>query len=92
MATRPVDAKAAERCASIVGAKQNGDEPPPCHVSVTDVALSWFPQNATFDDRCRQNRQQPASRDRVAILHWPCTQVPALANPPTRRAREAKSL
>ena len=65
LAPRPVDAKAAERCASIVGAKQKGDEPPPSHVSVTDVALSWLPQNATLavndrdgdpgaDDRCRQ--------------------------------------
>jgi len=42
MAQRPIDAKAAERCASIVGAKQTGDEPPPSHVSVTDVALSSF--------------------------------------------------
>jgi hypothetical protein len=39
--------KAAERCASIVGAKQKGDEPPPSHVSVTDVALSYFPHFAT---------------------------------------------
>jgi len=65
MAQRPIDAKAAERCASIVGAKQRGDEPPPSHVSVTDVALSSFPQNATLavndrdgdpgaDDPCRQ--------------------------------------
>ena len=36
---RPIDAKAAERCASIVGAKQKGDEPPPSHVSLTDVAV-----------------------------------------------------
>jgi len=28
MAPRPIDAKAAERCASIVGAKQKGNEPP----------------------------------------------------------------
>jgi len=47
MAQRPVDAKAAERCASIVGVKRKGDEPPPSHISVTDVALSFFPQSAT---------------------------------------------
>ncbi len=41
MAQRPIDSKAAERCASIVGAKQKGDEAPPSHVSVTDF-LSWF--------------------------------------------------
>ncbi len=29
MARRPIDAKAAERCASMVGAKQKGNEPPP---------------------------------------------------------------
>jgi hypothetical protein len=39
MAQRPIDAKAAERSASIVGAKQKGDEPSASHVSVTDVAL-----------------------------------------------------
>ena len=47
MAPRAIDAKAAERCASIVGAKQKGDEPPPSHVSGTDVALSSFPQTTT---------------------------------------------
>jgi hypothetical protein len=44
MVPRPIDAKAAERCASIVAAKHKGDELPPSHVSVTDVALSYFPQ------------------------------------------------
>jgi len=47
MARRPIDVKAAERCASIVAAKQKGDEPPPSHVSVTDVALSYFPHFST---------------------------------------------
>jgi hypothetical protein len=44
---RPIDAKATERSASIVAAKQKGDEPPLSHASVTDVALSPFPQKAT---------------------------------------------
>jgi hypothetical protein len=53
-----------ERCASIVGAKQKGDEPPASHVSVTDVALSYFPQNATGLDHQRResNGSRPAGR------------------------------
>ena len=41
MAPRAIDAKAAERCASIVGAKQKGDEPPTSHASGT-VAVPAF--------------------------------------------------
>jgi hypothetical protein len=48
MAPRAIDAKAAERCASIVGAKQKGNEPPASHAPVTDVALSPSPQKATL--------------------------------------------
>jgi hypothetical protein len=44
----PIDAKAAERCASIVGAKQKGDEPPASHASVTDVGTVAVP---AFCDR-----------------------------------------
>ncbi len=47
MTQRPIDAKAAKRCASIVAAEQKGDEPPPSQVSVTDVALSPSTHRAT---------------------------------------------
>ena len=59
MAQRPIDAKAAERCASIVGAKQKGDEPPPSRVSVTDVGMSSFPQNTTGPAGCEEGVTVP---------------------------------
>jgi len=50
VAPRPIDARAAERCASIVGAKQKGDEPSPSHVSVTDVGPVVFPAKGVTRD------------------------------------------
>jgi hypothetical protein len=47
MAPRAIDAKAAEQCPSILGAKQKGNEPPASHAPVTDVALSRLPHSAT---------------------------------------------
>jgi hypothetical protein len=62
MAPRAIDAKAAERCASSVGAKQKGKEPPASHAPVTDVALSSFPHSAT-PVVCAASMRRPRAPD-----------------------------
>ena len=70
MAPRPIDARAAERCASIVGAKQKGDEPSPSHVSVTDVGPVVFPAkyDARNADRSRRLRR-PSTAASSGVLN-----------------------
>ena len=77
MAPRPIDAKAAERCASIAGAKQKGNEPPASHAPVTDVALSSFPQNATLAVNDRDG--DPGADDRCPTLTTTRTGTPNVA-------------
>jgi hypothetical protein len=69
MAPRAIDAKAAERCASIVGAKQKDDEPPASDAPVTDVALSPFPLTTTRRRQVLTQADDPFASNQTECEH-----------------------
>jgi hypothetical protein len=56
-------------CASIVGAKQKGNEPPPSDAPVTDVALSPSPQKKTTRGAGVSITRVPAARSNADANH-----------------------